>query len=430
MSINKNTNDNFFSQIFKSDQNGGEARRILIKYTITTVVFFIAASILLNIFINSGSADYNIQKYFFLYAIPILLTFGIIMSLNKSTEATKLFLKLIGVTALMIFGVYIYATSTNSINMDAITNYTMITAITVIGLAITYRWLIEYMSKLQGWWGFVAQLIFYIPCVLYDVWEFLLEEVNLTPYSIYLFIALEMLLIIIYGFLPDITEKVAGQDESILLQDNIVLLNNIKVISNSDKLKIDPEEKHNENGNYRTNYCISFWTYINVHPHTHVGYNSEKEILTYGFKDNEGVEHVKPMVRYYGGGGGDDQTIERNKLIFYFSRYPPVKQYATDDHTFYDVTIQPQKWNQIVMNYNRNKVEIFINGHLERTFKMNKNMPVYNDLDNISIGDDNGIDGGICNVRYYKHSLTPQQIALTYNTMIVSNLPVPRKMDD
>lgn len=414
----------FFSNIFAIDSIGAETRRILIKYLITSIVFIIAISLLLSIFINTGNAEYNIQKYFFFYALPILLTFGLILNLNKSTEATKFFLKLLGVISILIFGIYIYATSTNSVNLDAISNYSIVVIITLFGLAITYQWFIDYISKLSGWWGFIAQLIFYIPCVLYDVWEYFLEQVNLTPYSIYLFIVVEIVLIILYAFLPDITGKIAGEDESILLQDKILLLDKSRMLCNSDKLKILEET------NYRTNYCISFWTYINIHPHTHPGYNSEREILTYGFTDQHGIDHVKPMVRYYGGGGGDDQPIERNKLIFYFSRYPPVKQYATDEHTFYDVTIEPQKWNQITMNYNRNKVEIYINGHLERTFLMNKNLPIYNDLDKITIGDDNGIDGGICNVRYYKHPLSPEQIALTYNSTIISELPVPRKKSD
>jgi len=414
----------FFSNIFAIDSIGAETRRILIKYLITSIVFIIAISLLLSIFINTGNAEYNIQKYFFFYALPILLTFGLILNLNKSTEATKFFLKLLGVISILIFGIYIYATSTNSVNLDAISNYSIVVIITLFGLAITYQWFIDYISKLSGWWGFIAQLIFYIPCVLYDVWEYFLEQVNLTPYSIYLFIVVEIVLIILYAFLPDITGKIAGEDESILLQDKILLLDKSRMLCNSDKLKILEET------NYRTNYCISFWTYINIHPHTHPGYNSEREILTYGFTDQHGIDHVKPMVRYYGGGGGDDQPIERNKLIFYFSRYPPVKQYATDEHTFYDVTIEPQKWNQITMNYNRNKVEIYINGHLERTFLMNKNLPIYNDLDKITIGDDDGIDGGICNVRYYKHPLSPEQIALTYNSTIISELPVPRKKSD
>ena len=37
------------------------------------------------------------------------------------------------------------------------------------------------------------------------------------------------------------------------------------------------------------------------------------------------------------------------------------------------------------------------------------------------------LDGGICNMVYYKHPLSPEQIALSYNTMALSNLPVPRK---
>jgi hypothetical protein len=421
---NKKADNSFFSNIFTLDSIGAETRRILIKYLITGIVFIIAISVLLSIFVNTGNAEYNIQKYFFLYALPILLTFGLILNLNKSTEATKFFLKLLGVISMLIFGIYIYATSTNSVNIDAISNYSIVVVITLFGLAITYQWFIDYISKLSGWWGFIAQLIFYIPCVLYDVWEYFLEQVNLTPYSIYLFIVVEILLIIIYAFLPEITGQITGEDESILLQDKILFLDKSRMLCNSDKLKILEET------NYRTNYCISFWTYINIHPHTHPGYNSEREILTYGFTDQHGIDHVKPMVRYYGGGGGDDQPIERNKLIFYFSRYPPVKQYATDEHTFYDVTIEPQKWNQITMNYNRNKVEIYINGHLERTFLMNKNLPIYNDLDKITIGDDNGIDGGICNVRYYKHPLSPEQIALTYNSTIISELPVPRKKSD
>ena len=76
-------NSNFITNLFKSDDLGSTTRRILIKYLLTSFVFVIAISILLSIFLNTGSADYNIQKYFFVYAIPILLTFFIILSLNK-----------------------------------------------------------------------------------------------------------------------------------------------------------------------------------------------------------------------------------------------------------------------------------------------------------------------------------------------------------
>ena len=88
-------------------------------------------------------------------------------------------------------------------------------------------------------------------------------------------------------------------------------------------------------------------------PSNHISYDKESEIFNYSFTDEEGIQRVKPMIRYYGGGGGRDQLIERNKYVFYFSKYPPTNQYTEDDHTFYDVTIENQKWNQIVLNYNR-----------------------------------------------------------------------------
>ena len=185
-----------------------------------------------------------------------------------------------------------------------------------------------------------------------------------------------------------------------------------------------------QTGDYLRNYCISMWVYINPQSYNRLSYDKETEIFNYSFTDEEGIQRVKPMIRYYGGGGGRDQLIERNKYVFYFSKYPPTNQYAEDDHTFYDVTIENQKWNQIVLNYNRNKVDLYINGNLERTFPLNKDMPTYNDLDNITIGDDNGLDGAICNVVYYKHSLSADQIALSYNTMLTSNLPIPRKKDN
>jgi hypothetical protein len=425
------SNDNFISNLIKRNSIGKETRRIFIKYLVTSIVFVIALSILIGIIINPGTAEYNMQKYFFLYSIPIILIFSIILNLNKNTKATRLFLKLLGAICFFIFGIYLYSTSTNTFNIDYISNYIIVILIVVVGLGILYRALISYMEKLKGWGGFIAQLIFYIPCVFYDVWEYFINEINLTPYSVYLFLLFEILLIILYFYLPDISDKVTGKDNGIELLNDVEFLDNGKmIIANSDDLKIPQEDqskyKSNLQGEYLTNYCLSMWIYINPHPPNHIAYSKETEIFSYGFTDFKGIEHVKPMIRYYGGGDGSDQLIERNKLVFYFSRYPPVNQYDSDEHTFYDVTIEMQKWNQIVLNYNRNIVDIFINGNLERTFQM-KDLPMYNDLDNIVIGDDNGIDGGICNVTYYRHPLSPEQIALSYNTMVNSDLPVPRK---
>ena len=54
-------------------------------------------------------------------------------------------------------------------------------------------------------------------------------------------------------------------------------------------------------------------------------------------------------------------------------------------------------------------------------------MPVYNDLDPITIGEENGLDGGICNVVYYRHPLSPEQIAMSYNSTIIIKFTSSKK---
>lgn len=431
---NTNTDNGFFSNFLKPNKLGNEARKIFIKYTLGTVIVCIAAAILLNIINNSGTSEYNIQKYFFLYALPLIFVIAITLGLLNNTNTAKTFLKLLGLIIILIGCVYFYATSTDTLNLNSLTNYFLFIVICIVGLALVYQLVINYMQKLKGVPGFIAQLIFYIPCIFLDVWLYLLQQVRLTPYSIYLLLFFMIILVIVYAYLPYITDKVVGTDDSIQLLTNIEYLDKKQVLTSSDNLKVQKTDENkyaiDQTGDYLRNYCISMWVYINPQSYNRLSYDKETEIFNYSFTDEEGIQRVKPMIRYYGGGGGRDQLIERNKYVFYFSKYPPTNQYAEDNHTFYDLTIENQKWNQIVLNYNRNKVDLYINGNLERTFPLNKDMPTYNDLDNITIGDENGLDGAICNVTYYKHSLTADQIALTYNTMLTSNLPIPRKKDN
>jgi len=429
--MNNQTNNNFYTNFFKQDSIGNETRQIFIKYLVATVIIAFSAFTLLNILIHPGTAEYSVQKYFFLYTIPFIFVLAFILNLGKNTQSGKLILKLLGLVCLFILGVYLYATSENSFDMSSTSNFIIKSIIILLALAIMHKTMIKYMEKMKGWYGLLAQLIFYIPCIFLDVWNYFVDQLNLTPYSVYLLILVEFILIIIFAFLPDISYKLTSGGESFLLVDNVKYLDKQQIIANSDLLKIPKDIKNpnsvSSNDNYYRNYCISMWVFVNNHSSTKQSYNVESEILSYSFTDSDGIQHVKPMLRYYGGGGGNDQLIERNKYVFYFARYPPVNQYTSDEHTFYDVTMENQKWNQIVLNYNRNKVELYINGNLERTFSMTKSMPVYNDLDTITIGEDNGLDGGICNVVYYKHPLSPEQISISYNSMVLSNLPVPRK---
>jgi len=425
----------FFARLTSKDEADGPWRTCIIRNIVMSAIVIGICVMSVNIMNHPDTATHNVDKYFFLIAIPLVLVFAILFNLGKgddgSEQGTSAFLKIIGVLLLVGIVVYYYSQMRGGgFSIPSLyQNYALIGLISLIGLAIFYHVFAEYLARLPGWMGFIGQLLFYIPCMLYDSWLYLFEQFKITPISIYVLIALEIMLIVVYFLLPKLTNVVSGlTDGKQLIVNPVVLNNGVQVIASSDDLKVPQTNLQILNGInkdlYRTNYCISMWVYVNSQNGSHSAYTKESEIFNYGYKDASGVQHVKPMIRYYGGiGDGTDSVIERNKFVFYFSKYPPTEQYDTSGDTFFDVSIPTQRWNQIVLNYNRNNVDLFINGRLERSFLMNV-LPEYNDLDQITIGDLNGIQGSICNVAYYNHPLSLQQITYSYNLLMSQDPPI------
>jgi hypothetical protein len=78
-----------------------------------------------------------------------------------------------------------------------------------------------------------------------------------------------------------------------------------------------------------------------------------------------------------------------------------------------------QKWNNIIINYDGGILDIFINGEL---VKSDVGVVPYYTLDSLTIGKDGGINGGICNLVYFKKPLTALNIYFLYN-MIKNKTP-------
>ena len=85
-----------------------------------------------------------------------------------------------------------------------------------------------------------------------------------------------------------------------------------------------------------------------------------------------------------------------------------------------------QKWNNIVINYTSNVVDLFINGNLETSFSYSPNykLPQYQVDDTIKIGSNDGLYGSICNIRYYHHPLSKSEIVNQYNLLVFKNPPI------
>ena len=417
----------FFSKLYTDTS----LRKCLVKYAFMTLLFIVVCIIILRIISSPESSSYNVQKYFFFYAIPLVILFALMLNVGSGANTLSLLLKLSGLFAVIGGLVYLYSqTSAPMFDIGGYSKNILLGLIIILGLGILYNVFIKYLTQLSNlntWAGFFAQLVFYIPCMLYDFIVYCINDYSTAPFSVHIVLFLEVVFIMFYLYLPNISNAVTGLHNGKQLLSNVYFLNQgINTIATSEDLRVNTTTPSNGVNTYRVNYALSMWVYTNPQNPSSLAYSQESEILTYGYVDGSGVQHVKPMLRYYCGGNETDLPVERNKYVFYFSKYPPTAQYETSEHTFYDVTLPNQRWNQIILNYRGNDVDLYINGDLERTFEMKNALPQYSDLDTISVGSSNGLDGAICNVAYYDFPLTKDQVVFSYNTFVGMNPPVPR----
>ena len=80
-----------------------------------------------------------------------------------------------------------------------------------------------------------------------------------------------------------------------------------------------------------------------------------------------------------------------------------------------------QKWNNIVVNYDSGILDIFINAKLVSSIT---NVVPYMNMDQLTVGSDNGIGGGVCNVVYFPSTMSKERIDINYRILKNNNPPV------
>ena len=80
-----------------------------------------------------------------------------------------------------------------------------------------------------------------------------------------------------------------------------------------------------------------------------------------------------------------------------------------------------QKWNNIVINYDGGILDIFMNSKLLASYN---NIVPYMTQDQITIGDIEGVSGGVCNVVYFPQSISKDRIDINYKILSNKNPPV------
>ena len=329
--------------------------------------------------------------------------------LGKESLNNSYYIGVIIGTIVSLFGTVFYFYSNINDSAFSIANYIISGILSfgiLIGLAIVFYFYSNYLKTQEGWGGFFVHLLFYVPCLILDLYNYIRRELELTTNVVYYLFITEIVLIFLYNYIPTIISKLSVKQGTPLLEGSAFLDIEKPLISSYD-LKLTAEKDDvNSPVVYRRNYSLSMWIMINAHSENKFSYANETPIINYG----NGI----PKITYV----KKEPHNTKETLKVYFTNAQ-----VSDDNN-YIVEVDTQKWNQFIFNYTANSVDLFINGSLDKTYRFeHDNLPVYTANDMVVIGANDGIDGAISNVRYYVGNLTRSQVVNSYNLLMKKNPP-------
>ena len=273
-------------------------------------------------------------------------------------------------------------------------------------------------SKKNAFFSLIINIVFYIPCLFGDLFQGIgnmlfsigkvgtkntnvSELTKVTSSSVTMLIVAILLIIGYFGF-PFIINKLTLQGGRLLV-DNPVYTNTPYLLGTYEEL--------NGSTNYDYQYAISFWFFLDSTQQT--GGTAYASLLNFGNKPNILYREDNNTLLIT----MEDAESKTKKTL------NPMNDYDADNKRilYKNNNTLLQKWNNIIINYSGGIMDIFLNNEL---VKSNVGVVPYYTIDNLTIGQDDGIKGGICNVVYYTHPLNKTNMYFLYNMVKDKNPPV------
>jgi hypothetical protein len=283
----------------------------------------------------------------------------------------------------------------------------------IIGaLALAYMFFKPFFQKAQqapkgSLITFLVNFLLYLPCLLIAFIDYIKYEYHITTKPIWLLLIAECILIVLLIIVPLLLTAYTTKN-GIQLVKTPQYLNKESMLGTFDELyghhvDVDLNSTDNKVERFSYHYSLSAWFYINPQPsNTSPAYNKYTNILSYG---------NKPAVEFNGSENSLRVMVESEKEPGVTQR---VMVYDTKDILF-------QKWNNIVINYDRGTMDVFMNGLLVGS---KPSIAPYMTFESIKVGSANGLNGGICNVIYYKDNLSKTYIETMYKALEGKEEPV------
>jgi hypothetical protein len=342
------------------------------------ILFFAIPFFFVYYFALFDKSFYSIQSYFSIFLFIIIICSVLYFYSSMAFGANQIMSQLLNILFLIIF---------------------------LVGLSIVAYVYANYLRSLTGWIGFLANFVFFIPCLIRDFFLYLKEEFRLTSNIVCYVLVLEIILILLYVYLPRIVHSIISQNTIPIMNKSAYLNNQAILLYATNLVNKNPPEGVPQPSFYQ-NYGISMWIYLNDQPLNYAGYSQETEIFNYG--------SGKPRITYHNNVNGKNG---KDKMIFYLTN-------SQTNPVTVSLRVPKQKWNYFVFNYTSTNVDLFLNGTLIETVAFSNNFPTFSIYDSVSIGSENGLNGAICNIQFYQDNLSLPQIVNSYNLYMNKNPPI------
>jgi hypothetical protein len=290
-------------------------------------------------------------------------------------------------------------------------------------------------SQVYDFFDVIKQIIFYVPCFISEWFDIVIgvisnEYHNTSKNNIYFFI-FTILLIVSYYLFFYLKNMFLLQGGKLLVNDPINT-STLHPVASYQELNGQKETKtitadfekveiSNDLEQFNYQYGLSFWFYINSVPANSLetSHNKYISLLNYGNKPNILYNFQKNsliVVMQKGKLNNLNNDIEKSNIdeLIYDDSSSSLIVYKKEN-------ILLQKWNNLVLNVSGGTLDIFINSELVKS--VNGIVP-YMTLDQLSIGSNNGIQGGICNLIYFNRPLTSSNIYYLYNSVKDKKIPI------
>lgn len=290
------------------------------------------------------------------------------------------FLVIVGIIIKQLFEKYIL--SNPLIHPYIFNDFTMIFFYSLIGmflLAFIYKnFNLDKPTRSDGsLTALLLNTIFYIPCIIIDIVEFIKKELAMTPSSSYIILMISIMLILARVFYAQFYENIVYNNGKKLLGPS-VYLNKMHFLSTMQELNYNDDTMNLEYGLLFDFSIYSFPPNINS--------KNDENISIFNFSD-------RPNVLY---------NLNSNKLMV------TMKNENDTITTLASISnIKLQTDYNLIINYKDGTLDVFLNGKL---ISSTSNIIPKSDYGSITCGSNKGVPGHINSIYYFPNALGIREI--------------------